>query len=257
MLKNMKLMSGLAAVAVLSAVCVTASPARAEDDAGTLVQKAVDNLPKVPVQAKLKLTPPQGPAREVELSSKMIDGNRASYLEVIQPDALKGIRFLFLEKPGESEQYMKIAAAPKAVRVSGQIRKNPFLESTFYVSDMVEPVVSDYTYEFVGEGGIGGRAVKQIKATPKNADDEIYGSMIISVDPKDLIVLKREFMDKDGKPLKEWSVDVVEEVDGILTIKDQRMKNVQDGTESRLETVEITYNGDVPDTTFSPNHLRR
>lgn len=255
MLKTMKLATALA---VLPAFLTLAAPALGEDDAGTLVQKAVDNLPKVPVQAKLKLTPPQGDPREVELSSKMIDGKRASYLEVMKPEALKGIRFLFLEKPGaESEQYMKIAMAPKAVKVSGQVRKNPFLESTFYVSDMVEPVVSDYTYEFVGDGGIGGRAVKQVKATPKNVDNEIYGSMIISVDPKDLIVLKREFMDKDGKPFKEWSVDVVEEVDGILTIRDQRMKNLQDGTESRLETVDITYNGDISDATFSPNHLRR
>jgi len=255
MLKTMKL---AAAVAVLPTFLCLAMPARADDDAGTLVKKAVDNLPKVPLEATLKLTPPQGEAREVALSSKMIEGKRASYLEVMQPEALQGIRFLFLERPGaESEQYMKIAAAPKAVKVSGQIRKNPFLESTFYVSDLVEPIVDDYTYEFVGEGGIGGRAVKQIKATPKHPDGEIYGSTIISIDPADLIVLKREFYDKDGKPFKEWSVDVVEEVDGILTIRDQRMKNLRDGTESRLETVDIKYNGDVPDMIFSPNYLRR
>lgn len=254
MLKIIKLATALA---VLPAILTFTAPVMAEDDAGTLVQKSVDNLPKVPVQAKMKLTTPQG-VREVALSSKMLDGQRASYLEVTSPESLKGFRFLFLEKPGsESQQYVKPAAATKALRVSGQIRKNPFLESTFYVSDMVEPVISDYTYEFVGEGGIGGRAVKQIKATPKNPDNEIYGSMIVSVDPKDLIVLKREFMDKDGKPFKEWSVDVVEEVDGILTIRDQRMKNLQDDTESRLETVEIEYNGDIPDTTFSPDHLRR
>ncbi len=255
MLKNMKL---AAALAVLPAFLTLAAPAIGEDDAGTLVKKAVDNLPKVPVQATLKLTPPLGDPREVKLNSKMVEGRRASYLEVTQPEALQGIRFLFLEKPGaESEQYMKIAMAPNAVKVSGQVRRNPFLESTFYVSDMVEPIVSNYTYEFVGDGGIGGRAVKQVKATPKNPADEIYGSMLISIDPKDLIVLKREFSDKDGKPFKEWSVDVVEEVDGILTIRDQRMKNLKDNTESRLETVEIEYNGNIPDTTFSPAHLRR
>ncbi|MDG2306993.1 MAG: outer membrane lipoprotein-sorting protein [Candidatus Binatia bacterium] len=255
MLKNMKL---TAALSVLPAFLAVATPALSEDDAGTLVQKAVDNLPKVPVQAKLKLTPPHGDPRTVGLSSKMIKGQRASYLEVSEPVALKGIRFLFLEKPGaQSEQYMKIAMAPNPMKVSGQIRKNPFLESTFFVSDMVEPVVSDYTYEYVGDGGIGGRAVKQVKATPKDKEKAIYGSMVISIDPKDLIVLKREFSDKDGKPYKEWTVDVVEEVDGILTIRDQHMKNLQNDTQSRLETVEIEYNGDVPDNTFSPAHLKR
>lgn len=243
---------------VAAGLVAISGPVHAEESAASLVKKTVDALPKVPVQAKLKLTPPEGPPRTVELSSKMVGGKRASYLEVTEPAALQGIRFLFLENPGgETEQYMKIAMAPNPVKVSGQVRKNPFLESTFYVSDMVEPTVDDFVYEFVGDGGIGGRAVKQIKATPKDPENAVYGSMLLSIDPKELIVVKREFTDKKGKPFKEWSVDVVEEIDGILTIRDQRMKNVQNETESRLEVVDITYNGEVPDSTFTPEHLRR
>jgi len=255
MLKNRNITTALAVLPLLLALAV---PASGDDDAATLVRKAVDNLPKVPAKATLELTPSDGEPRELALSSKMIEGRRASYLEVMKPEALRGIRFLFLEKPGaESEQWMKIAAAPKAVKVSGQIRKNPFLGSDFYVSDMVEPILDRYNFEFVGEGGIGGRAVKKVKATPQNATDEIYGSTIVWIDPQDLIVLKREFADKDGKPLKEWSADVVEKVDGILTIRDQHMKNLQAGTESRLETLAIEYNVDIPDATFSPTFLRR
>ena len=46
----------------------TAGLARAQEAPAALVQKAVDNLPKVPVKAKLKLTPPQGEPRIVELA---------------------------------------------------------------------------------------------------------------------------------------------------------------------------------------------
>lgn len=255
MMKSIQL---AAVTAAISALFLLPADAGADDSAASLVKKTVDALPKVPVQAKLKLTPPEQPPREVALSSKMVGGKRASYLEVTEPAALQGIRFLFLENPGgAAEQYMKIAMAPNAVKVSGQVRKNPFLESDFYVYDMVEPDVGDFEYEFIGEGGIGGRAVKKIKATPKDPENAVYGSMILSIDPKDLIVIKREFTDKKGKPFKEWTVDVLEEVDGVLTIRDQHMKNLQNDTVSRLETVEVLYNGEIPDSTFTPEHLRR
>jgi hypothetical protein len=249
-----------AATAVLPALLLLALPARADDDpeAKALVQKAVDNLPKVPFKAKLKLTPPQGKPRVIELSHKMVGGARASYLEVVEPEELQGIRFLFLEKPGgEPEQYMKIAASPNAVRVSGQIRKNPFLESTFYVSDLVEPDINDFTYEFVGETGIGGRKVKLVRATPKHPQEEIYGPTVIAIDPQDLIILRREFSDKQGKPFKVWSVDVVEKVEDIQTIRDQTMKNVPENASSRLQTEEIDYNVELSDAVFAPDHLKR
>jgi len=244
---------------VLAVVALAlAGNAGAADDAATLVKKAVDALPKKPFTAKLQLKPSSQPQRDITLDHKMVGGARASYLEVTAPDALSGIRFLFLEHPnGQPEQFIKIAAARNAVQVKDQVRKQPFLESDFYVSDLVEPPVDAYTYKLVGEEELLGRKTKLVEAVPKDSANEIYGKTVIAIDPTDLLILKRSFYDLKGNLLKVWTIDQVEKVDGVWTIRASTMTTVPDKTSSTLKTPEIRYDVDLSDAVFTPEHLRR
>jgi hypothetical protein len=252
------LIAGAVALAAVLAQPGGPAPARAADDAGALVKKAVDALPRKPFTAKLVLTPAKEPKRELKLDHKVVDGARASYLEVTAPDQLEGIRFLFLEHTNaEPEQYIKIAAARSAVRVKDQVRKQPFLESDFYVSDLVEPPLDAYTYKLVGEEELLGRKTKLVEAVPKNSANEIYGKTVIAIDPADLLILKRSFYDLNGKLAKVWTIDQVEKVDGTWTIRDQRMTTVKDETTSRLQTPEIQYDVELKDSMFTPDYLKR
>ncbi|MEW6272855.1 MAG: outer membrane lipoprotein-sorting protein [Thermodesulfobacteriota bacterium] len=247
-----------AVLGALTWLVATGASSIAADDAAALVKKAVDALPKVPFRAQLVLTPAKEEPRELALSHKLVGGARASYLEVTAPDQLEGIRFLFLEHPnGEPEQYIKVAAARSAVRVKDQIRKQPFLESDFYVSDLVEPPLDAYTYKFVGEEELLGRKTRLVEAVPKNSANEIYGKTVIAIDPQDLLILKRSFYDLKGKPQKVWTIDKVEKVDGIWTIRDQRMTTADQGTTSRLETPKIEYSVELKDAMFTPEYLKR
>jgi len=235
-----------------------AGAASAADDAGALVKQAVDALPKKPFTAKLKLTPASQPEREITLDHKLVGGARASYLEVTAPEALSGIRFLFLEHPnGPPEQFIKIAAARNAVQVKDQVRKQPFLESDFYVSDLVEPPVDAYTYKFVGEEELLGRKTRLVEAVPKDSANEIYGKTVIAIDPVDLLILKRSFYDLKGNLQKVWTIDEVEKVDGLWTIRASTMTTVPDKTTSTLKTPEIRYGVELSDSVFTPEHLRR
>ena len=247
---------GLAAV--LLALAGTGTAPAASDEAGALARKAVDALPRKPFTAKLKLTPPSQPTRDLTLDHKVVGGARASYLEVTAPESLSGIRFLFLEHPnGEPEQYIKVAAARNAVQVKDQVRKQPFLESDFYVSDLVEPNLDAYTFKFVGEEELLGRKTRLVEMVPKNSANEIYGKTVIAIDPNDLLILKRSFYDLKGNLLKVWTIDEVEQVDGVWTIRKQSMTTVPQKTTSRLETPEIHYDVDLKDSVFTPEHLRR
>ncbi|HEY8513944.1 MAG TPA: outer membrane lipoprotein-sorting protein [Candidatus Binatia bacterium] len=230
----------------------------ANDEAANLVRKAVDALPKQSFKAQLKLTPANAAPRDLTLRHKLVGAARASYLEVTSPEELEGIRFLFLEHPnGEPEQYIKVAAARSPVRVQDQIRKQPFLESDFYVSDLVEPNLDNYEYKFVGEEELLGRKTKLVEMVPKNSANEIYGKTVIAIDPQDLLILKRSFYDLSGKLQKVWTIDAIDKVDGIWTIRDQRMTTVEPGTTSRLETPTIEYGVDLKDTMFTPEYLKR
>ncbi|OFV87036.1 MAG: hypothetical protein A3J75_02900 [Acidobacteria bacterium RBG_16_68_9] len=237
---------------------VGAPGARAEDgEARALVKRVMDALPKVSFAATLKLTTDHG-ARELRLNHKLLRGARASYLEVVAPESLQGMRFLFLERVGGlAEQYIKIAGARNAVRVAEQIRKQPFLESAFSVSDLVEPPLDVFSYRFVDEAPVLGRTCKLVEAVPKTPGEQTYGKTILALDPVDLLALRREFFDEKGKLLKVWTVERVEKIDGIWTIMLQQMKNVQENTTSRLETTTVTFNVEHPDAMFEPTYLLR
>lgn len=229
----------------------------ASDDARALVKRVVDALPQVPLKAKLLLSTTQGP-RKIEMNSKRVDGDRRSYLEVVAPESLQGIRFLFIEHAaGPPDQYIKIAAARNAVRVTDQIRRQPFLDSAFYVSDMVEPQIDMYEYSFVGEEEVGGRKCRLVESMPKKPEDEIYSKTIIAIDPQDLIALRRQFFDRKGKPLKTWTIEKVEKIDGVWTFRQHQMVNHQEGVSSTLDLLDIEYNAELDDAMFTPTYLLR
>ena len=246
---------------VLSAGLAVATVAGAyaqEGEARDLVKRALDALPKASFTAKLKLTTPQG-VRELELNHKLVNGARSSYMEVIAPPELQGVRFLFLEKLGGApEQYMKVAAAKTSVRVADEVRKQPFLSSTFYVADLVEPAVDDFSYKYGGEPEVVlGRKCMLVESVPKNPDKEVYGKTVYAIDPKDLLILRRQFFDQKGAVMKVWTVEKVEKIDTFWTIMAQRMSNVQNNEQSRLDVDSVKYNVDLPDVMFTPKYLLR
>lgn len=243
----------------LVALLLPASAVATEVEARELAQRAVAALPSTPFSAKITLTTPHG-VRYLELKQKKReDGARLGYLEVVGPDDLAGIRHLFIE-PTDGEppqQYLKLTASRSIVRVSAETRAQPFLQSTFYIADLTEPPFDNYEYSFVGSVELHGRHCKLVEAKPKDPTNEIYGKIIIAIDPKDDLVLRRQFFDKKGEALKTWQVEKLVKVQGILTPLVQDMRNLQEGTESRLETTELEYGADIPDAVFTPDYLKR
>jgi outer membrane lipoprotein-sorting protein len=245
---------GVGCIALLAAAGV-----RAQDgDPRVLVKEVLDAIPKNSFVAKLTLSSDAFAPREIQMSRKYIDGMHGSYLEVVAPDELEGIRFLFLERPsGEHEQYIKVKASRQAVRVQEGVRTQPFLGSAFYVSDLVMPQLDDYTYKYLGKDVLNGRSVTLVEMTPKDANTSVYGKTVLALDPKDKLVLRREFFDKNGEKLKVWTIDKVEQIDGIWTLSGQEMRNLKDNAKSRLDISEVKYNAELPDVMFTPKYLLR
>lgn len=247
-----------AAVAALTCASMARPALGAEEDARELVRRVLEALPKESFEAKMTVSSPSFEPRELKMVRKYVDGAHGSYLEVTAPDELEGIRFLFLERANQpNDQYIKVKASRTAIHVSEEVRRQPFLESTFYVSDLVMPNLDDYTYSYLGKDVVSGRTTTLVEMTPKDPDADIYSKSIVALDPNDLLILRREFYDKNGEKQKVWTVDKVEKIQGIWTLSGQEMHNVQDGSKSRLDISEIKYNVDVPDTIFTPKYLLR
>jgi outer membrane lipoprotein-sorting protein len=234
--------------------------ARAHDvEARALVKRVIDSAPDVPFTAENTLTTPGDLERQFTSSVKPLGGETdGHYLEVTAPFNVKDVRYLFYERSeGQDEQFMYLPSMKRIVRLTETSRREPFLGSTFYVTDMVAPALDDFTYDFVGEETVGGRKCRLVRALPKNPEKELYGKSVFAIDPEDLVVMRTELFDKDGKPFKLHVIDRIEKIDGYWTPLRQTMKNVQDQTQSRLETSQVRYDVPLGDEIFRLAHLGR
>jgi len=242
--------------ALIVAVVLTA---HAQDDgARDLVKKTLDAAPTAPLSAKAKLTSDRGWVRELEMSRKHMNDMDAVYMEVTAPMDLKDTRFLLFDRvTGRDDQFIFVPAMKRAIQVSAETRKQAFLGSDFYVYDMVRPEFDAYTYSFVGEEDVGGHHCKLVQSIPKNPEGELYSKTIVAIDPTDLVVLRTQFFDPEGKPLKVWTVEKSDKIDGQWTPIIQKMVNLQDKHESQIELHEIKYNAKLPDEQFNRSYLTR
>jgi outer membrane lipoprotein-sorting protein len=246
-------------IAGVAVVLALRAAAHAVDDPGRqLVQKVIEAVPKVSLQASVTLASDGGSVRVLDLQRKPTPDGDASYLEVSAPQNLENTRFLFVERgPKGSLQYIYTPSFGRSMRVGGDARKQSFLGSEFYVSDLVMPDLDAFDFNITGEEEVGGRRCKLVESVPRNPADEPYGKLVMAVDPAALVIMRTEFFDSKGKLLKLWTIDRIEKVDGYWTPLLQSVVNVQDNTRSKLEVSDIRYNVDIPDEVFTKPHLER
>jgi len=230
----------------------------ADDDARTLVQRVLDAVPKVALTAQAQLTSDRGWVRELALSRAFVGDADASYLEVTAPMDLKDTRFLLFDRAaGRDEQFMYVPQVKRAMQISDETRKQPFLGSDFYVSDMVRPELDAFDYRFVGDEKIGDRATRLVEAVPKKPEGALYSKTISAIDPAELLVMRVQFFDPKGALQKVWTLEKVEKMDGHWTPLVQRMENVQEKHESRISLTEVKYNADMSKDVFNRSYLTR
>jgi outer membrane lipoprotein-sorting protein len=229
-----------------------------EEDARALIQRALDSLPNTTMKATIELTSSRGWTRSLDVYGKRIDDAMVSYIEVTGPQDVKDTRFLFFERINSpDEQHMYIPMVKRAIQIADATRKQAFLGSDFFVSDLVAPELDAYDYKFAGDDEVLGRKCRKIEATPKRPDVELYSKSIGCLDTNDWVVLRTELFDKKGDLLKVSTVQKLDKIDGIWTPLEQEMVNVQDKTNSKITIKDIHYNIELPDDIFSRARLLR
>lgn len=238
---------------------LSAAGAHAEEESPrALIQRALDSLPNTTVKTSVELSSSRGWSRSLEIMGKRIDDAMASFIEVTGPQDVKDTRFLFFERINSpDEQHMYIPLIKRAIQIADETRKQAFLGSDFYISDLVAPELDSYEYKYVGEDELLGRKCKLVEAIPKRPENELYSKTIGCVDTTDMIVLRTQLFDKKGELLKVSTIRKLEKIDGIWTAMEQEMENVQEKTTSTISITSIQYHVELPDDVFTRARLLR
>ncbi len=239
-------------------IFLAAAAARGDEESPRdLFKRVVDNIPKVPFVAKVTLTN-RSSVRELEFSHKELNEKTfGAYLAVTSPQDVAGTRFLIIEHTdGPDEQYIRVPGVSRVVRLANNNRGQALLGSEFSVSDLTLPDPNALDLTYAGNESIKGRACKLVDVVAKPEAEWQYKKARYAIDPVDLIIMRVELSDEKG-PLKLWTLDKVEKVDGVWTPMAQQMKNTRDDVQSQLVIKAIQYRVDLPDELFTRGHLDR
>jgi negative regulator of sigma E activity len=245
-------------LALVALLLAAATPCRAAEDpaARDLVKKVLDAAPKKSFEGNGTLASNRGWSREMKIYHKDVGGVDSVYMEVLAPQDVSGTRFLMKDRAeGSDEQFIYIPAVKRAIKVSEETRKQPFLGSDFYIADLVKPDINAYDYTFVGEEEVGGRKTKLVQATPRNPDGEIYSKTISALDPQELVIVRTQFFDKKGQLFKVLTVKKIEKIDGNVTPTEQEMADVPGATSSTLIVKDVKYGVELNDGMFDRMYM--
>jgi len=196
--------------------------------------------------------------RQIEtLGAKTPEGTMNNIIIFHSPAAVKNTRFLTVENTDrDNDQWIFLPALDKVRRIASSDSGKSFMGTDFTFSDMSGTDKDKNTYSLLKEEVLNGNDCYVVESIPKNPGDSTYSKSIQWVEKNAFIPVRIELYDKAGELLKVNSVESFQQVQGIWTIINNTMTNVQTGHATRIEVKKLVFNVEVDFRIFSANFLK-
>jgi outer membrane lipoprotein-sorting protein len=253
-------------VSVAAAVLgVTLPPiaARADSPTGTQIMEAVENRNDGRTQLSkvaLEINPKQGTKRLRELVLMRKEGENVTKLVVffLAPSDVRDSAFLVFDRRGADDlRWLYLPAIGQVRQLSAQSNRQSFFGSDFVYEDLTNRDPDLDTHKLVATQRIDEWDCWVVDSTPKNTrglDFASYRSWVWKT--ADLIV-RQEYLDSAGKPVRRGQVHAVKKIQDIWTWHQGTMTDVKSGSSTKIEISDVRYNTELPDERFSESQLGR
>lgn len=210
-------------------------------------------------RVSMRLINAQGNVRQrdmVMLRTNKGDAGDQRYMMMFDaPADVKGMSFLIWKyAKAEGDRWMYFPALKAIKRIAADDKKSSFVGSDFTYEDVSGRPLGDEQHTFVRNDQVGGRKVYVVDSRPKGGAD--YAMRSIWIDQERWLPLKEEYVDAQGKPLRVFSADKVEQVGGMWTVTERSMKNLQTGHKTEVVFKDIKYNVALSDDVFTERNLK-
>ncbi len=196
--------------------------------------------------------------REIEQYEKSFGQIEKKIMFFISPQDVRGTSFMnwsYVDKRSD-DQWIYLPALRKVKRISAENRSDNFMGSDFTYDDLGDRNLNEDKHQLLREEELKGEECYVIKSVPVE-EDYIYSRTVTWVIKDKWIGLKKEFYDREGKLLKVLENKEYKEVDGILTIFNSEMHNVQSDHRTRIQLSNVSYNIDVTEDMFTERMMKR
>lgn len=246
--------------ASMLALCLLlASPARAADSAESVIASArqAQRLDSSIQRVRMTLVARGGGerVRELELRVRREGDAVLSYTRFLSPADVAGTQLVVVDHPDRAdEQLLYLPALKRVNRISGSARSGAFAGSDLSFEDLEVSDAADATHSLVSE-----RADLWVIDTVPGASSS-YGRVRTYVSRADKLPRKVEYFDRKGAAVKTLEVLEVKTVDGVILPSRTRIENLQKGTSTRLDLLDVRVNvpeSELPDEVFTAAYMER
>ena len=190
---------------------------------------------------------------------RKVSGNDAmTFIEFEYPPAIRGTRFLVIQKGEKEDTYAKFTENPTVQRISESQRSDRFMGSDFTYGDLRIERKGDDTFEMLGKEEYGGYPCYLIKSTPKSLKKAQYAQLKLWVDCNKFVVRFTEFYDKKKrKKIKKLKIKEVKLIENTWTATLSVMTDLRDGHQTTMELVKARFRVTLDDDLFTLRTLIR
>ena len=200
------------------------------------------------------ITTSGGKKRTLEAKSYSKNKNEKQLMIYTAPKRVKGDKILMLNEGDDIWFY-----TPKTDRVrhlASHAKKQKVQGSDFSYEDMAGgSIEEDYTYKLLGEEKIAGINCYNFELIPTESGPH-YSKLILWADKEKFVTRKIDYYEED-ELLKRLTLSDIKQIDGRWTPMKMVMKNLQEGGETFMETLEIKFDVELSDNLFTTKNLKR
>lgn len=185
------------------------------------------------------------------------NGEQKYYMYFHRPADVRKMTFMVWKYLGENDDRWLYVPSIKLVRrIAANDKNSSFVGSDFTYEDVSGREVSEDTHTLKGEEALNGKSVYLVESVPKEEKSAYYSRKVSWIDKETFLPLKEEYYDKRGDLYKTFTGDKIESVEGMPTIMQRTMANVQNGHRTVVTFEDVNYNVALKDNIFSERYLR-
>lgn len=195
--------------------------------------------------------------REIKQFNKTLENVEKKIMFFLSPQDVRGTSFMnwSYQDGRDDSQWIYLPALRKVKRISAENKSDYFMGSDFTYDDMGDRQLEEDKHRLLRTEEIDGETFYVVESIPINGD-YIYSKTISWVIKDKWVGLKKEFYDQKGNLLKELKVNEYQEIDGILTIIESEMENLQNGHRTQIILSDIVYSTGIDESKFTERNMK-
>ncbi len=254
--KHLKRMATSVAIALFALITLSAAYSGEEAMQAVYTRDSGNNMS---ANLVMTLTNSRGSTRErsIQQFRQTDKDGEKKIMFFLAPSDVKGTSFLsYSYSDGRSDdQWIYLPALKRVKRVASDKKNDSFMGSDFTYDDMGTRHPSVDTHKVLRTETLDGRKCLVVESIPKEANPT-YAKALAWVVEDEWIGLKKEFYLPNGTLGKKLEIESYEKTDGIWVITDMTMSNVDKGSSTRIQMLDVTFNNDLRDSVFTERQMK-